>query len=99
MPPCRLRTCRPERVESSGPVEIVHFGVGFHSLDGHAAALPADLICRLVWPESRSGRARRARSIPGRCPGTPGRCPGLRPAPRQHPGGARQAGHRQDCAA
>ena len=50
------------------------------ALQGQA---PADLICRLAWPQSRAGRARRARRIPGRCPG-------LRPGP--HPGGARPAG-------
>ena len=30
---------------------------------------PAELICRLAWPGSRSGRARCARRIPGTCTG------------------------------
>jgi len=31
-----------------------------------AGQAPADLICRLVWAGSHSGRARRTRQVPGR---------------------------------
>src|SRR5262249_52970945 len=49
-----------------------------------AGQAPAGLVCRLVWPGSRTGRARGARTGPGTCKGIPDRCPGLRPGPRQH---------------